>query len=118
MHSTLDFTMAITKHLSWKVRLRSFLDGKEALTLAQATSHKDCDLGKWMYAEGIEHYKAHGEMHELERIHQTLHALVKSIIQHKTTNQMPQAEAELAQVDMVSKRIVELLKVLEAKTNG
>ena len=48
--SSIDFSAAKQKHLSWRTRLRKFLAGDEAMSAEQAMSHKDCDLGKWIYA--------------------------------------------------------------------
>jgi methyl-accepting chemotaxis protein len=44
-----DFAFERIMHIAWKVSLRKFLDGKGSLTLEQAVSHKECDLGKWLY---------------------------------------------------------------------
>jgi methyl-accepting chemotaxis protein len=45
--------------LGWKAKLRHFLDGSEALTSAHAVSHKQCDLGQWLYSDGL---KIYGDM--------------------------------------------------------
>lgn len=41
----IDFSLAVTKHLGWRMRTREFLDGKKGLTLAEVTSPRDCELG-------------------------------------------------------------------------
>jgi len=38
----LDLSKAKMAHLAWRSRLRKYLDGQEALTLEEATSHTDC----------------------------------------------------------------------------
>ena len=111
----LDFSTARIKHTTWKLKLRDYLDGKPGLTPAQATSHKDCDLGKWMYAEGLTKYGGFPEMKTLEREHETLHKTIKTIMDFKTAGKVAEAEAEFLKVEPLSKKIVDLLTAVEAK---
>lgn len=113
--STIDFTLAKTKHLVWKTKLRSFLDGKESLSEAQVVSHTDCDLGKWLHFEGIRTYGTIPEMRELEKTHIELHAVVKKVVQLKKQGNTVQAEAELRKVEPISQRIIALLNTIEQK---
>lgn len=113
----LDLTSAKLKHASWKLKLREFLDGKSTLSAAQATDHKQCELGKWLYAEGLTKYAAIPETKKLELEHETLHKLVKTIINFKHAGKVKEAEAEFAKVEGVSKRIVDLLTAIEAKAD-
>jgi methyl-accepting chemotaxis protein len=114
---SLDFTTAKLKHSSWKLKLRDFLDGKPGLTPAQATSHRDCDLGKWFYGDGLAKFGAVPEMKTLEREHESLHKLIKTIMDLKTAGKPKEAEAEFLKVEPISRKIIELLTVIEAKVN-
>ncbi len=116
--SQLDFSAARTKHLSWKTRLRGFLDGKESLTEEQAVSHRDCDLGKWLYADGINSYGNYSEIHELEKIHADMHGLIKDIVRLKKAGRVDAAEQEFSRVEPLSAEIVGLLNRLEQKVEG
>jgi methyl-accepting chemotaxis protein len=109
----LDFMMAKLKHSSWKLKLRDFLDGKPGLTAAQATSHKDCDLGKWMYAEGLTKYKHVAEMKLLEKEHETLHRTIKSIMDLKAAGKAGEAEEVFKKIEPISKKIMDLLSIIE-----
>ncbi len=113
--ATFDFSIARTKHLAWKSKLRGFLDGKETLTDAQAVSHLECDLGKWLYAEGIKKYGTILEMKTLEKEHIKLHAAVKRIIDLKTAGSTAAAQEELGVLDRISRQVVELLTAVEQK---
>ena len=115
MAAVLDFSQARFKHLNWKFRLRSFLDGQETLTKEQAVSHKDCDLGKWMYGGGIEKYKQHKEMQDLEKVHETLHKTIKSIVELKGKGDKTGAETEYKKVESISGQIIGYLDALEKK---
>lgn len=112
MNSKFDFLSAKNKHLQWKIRLRSFLDGQESMTLEQATSHKDCDLGKWLYAEGLAAYSQYPDMAKLEKIHTELHKVIKDVVTYKHDGQPAKAEVELAKVNTISSEIVGLLDKL------
>jgi methyl-accepting chemotaxis protein len=103
------------KHRAWKTRLIDFLAGKGGLTEAQAISHKDCDLGKWMYTEGINQYRSIPEMKTLEKVHINLHETVKRIVSLKNQGKAAEAEAENLKIGPISDEIIELLTVIEKK---
>lgn len=113
----MDFSLARLKHLTWKMKLRAFLDGKEELTMAQAVSHKDCDLGKWLYADGLKRYSEIPEMHQLEKVHEELHATVKRIVEMKSSNNVELAEKEFSKIEKTSQDIISLLNIIEEKVN-
>ena len=110
-----DFAVARVMHIAWKSSLRSFLDGKASLTEEQAVSHKECDLGKWMYTDGMASYGTMPEMKELEKVHIELHAIVKRVVQLKQSGDNATAEKELAKLDPVSQKIFLLLVSIEKK---
>jgi chemotaxis protein histidine kinase CheA len=109
----LDFALARSKHLLWKSRLRDFLDGKSTLTLAEATSYKDCALGKWLYSSGLQQFGKLPEMQQLENLHQQFHGAVREVISLKTSGNTAGSERELTRVDSLSAQIVSLLTGLE-----
>ena len=113
---SLDFASARTKHLSWKTRLRGFLDGEEALSEEQAVSHRDCDLGKWLYAEGLKKYGKHAEMQELERTHAEMHSVIRDIVSHKNNGGNELAEKAFSKIGPLSEAIIGLLTELEEIT--
>lgn len=110
---TFDFTRAALKHSNWKLRLRDFLDGKGSLTAAEAIGHRDCELGKWLYAEGLAKYGSIPEMSRLEREHEQLHRTVKVVVDLKGAGKRKEAEAEFRKIEPISKSIVDLLNALD-----
>jgi len=110
-----DFALARRKHLEWTDRLRQFLDGKTALTVEQAGSHKECALGKWLYSRGLKEYGDIAEIVELERTHTGFHALVKQIVTLKAADHFARAEQEYRDVKPTSAKIIELLTQAERK---
>ncbi len=108
-----DLGAAKSAHLSWKVRLRGYLDGKSSLTLQEAVSHRDCAFGKWYYSEGLQRYARIPEMQEIEAPHEELHALVKQAIELKEAGDVEAAEALYDRVSSISARIVDRLNTIE-----
>ena len=113
-----DFDAAKAAHLTWKTRLRSFLDGSGSLTREQAVSHYHCQLGKWYYSEGMSKYGHISEMRQIEEPHTDLHKIIKDILRLKESGNLKAAELEYAKVDPISKKIVELLGKVQAKVEG
>jgi len=111
----MDLSKAKSAHRAWKARLRAFLDGKEALSLQEAVSHKHCILGKWYYGEGLQKFGHIPEMQELEGPHAELHALIKDVIQLREDGMVPEAEAAYQKVVPLSEQIVGLLDTIERK---
>jgi methyl-accepting chemotaxis protein len=109
----LDLSHAKTAHLAWRTRLREFLDGKQSLTVDEATSHKHCALGEWYYGEGLRRYGGIEAMKQLAEPHEALHALVKEIIGLKEQGRRNEAERAYLQVADLSARIVSLLEEIE-----
>jgi methyl-accepting chemotaxis protein len=106
------------KHRAWTTRLKDFLEGKGGLTEEQAISHKDCSLGKWMYAEGLEHYETVPEMKGLEKVHINLHETVKSIVKLKNEGKAAEADTEYLKIGPISDEIINLLTVIEKKVSA
>ena len=111
----LDFAVARTKHQAWFGRLRQFLDGKATLTVEEAGSHKECALGKWLYAKGLKDFGDVGEIVELEKSHAGFHALVRQIVTLAAAGSYAQAEQAFSDVKPTSDKIVELLTAAERK---
>jgi len=108
-----DFTMAKMRHQSWRLRLRSHLEGKEKIDIAEAISPRDCALGKWLYAEGIAKYGSLPEIKTLETVHANMHGMVKRILELDGAGKKDDARQEFQKVGPLSEKIIELLTALE-----
>ena len=111
----LDFSSAKLKHSMWKMRLRGYLDGKPGLTAAEAISHRECELGKWLYTEGFAKYASIDEMKRLEREHEELHRTIRAIVELKAAGKKDAAEAEFKKVGPISQSIMDLLTEVQKK---
>jgi methyl-accepting chemotaxis protein len=108
-----DFAMARMRHQTWRLRLRSHLEGKEKIDISEAVSPRDCALGKWLYAEGISKYGTMPEIRELESVHANMHGLVKRIIELDALGKKDGARQEFEKIGPMSEKIVALLTALE-----
>jgi len=115
--AALDLSSAKAAHLNWKTKLRSFLDGKESLSMEQAVSHRHCEFGKWYYAKGLSQFGHINAIGAVEQPHEELHNLIKEIIELKNSGNVVGAEKAYDQVDSISNHIVELLNQAEFDAN-
>lgn len=115
--TVLDLSGARAAHLSWKRRLRDYLDGHGTLARNQLVSHRDCDLGQWYYGEGLQEYGHIPEMRELEEPHTTLHRIIDTLVTHHRNGCQDEAEACFVQVEPLSRQIVDLLQTIEHKAS-
>lgn len=112
----LDFAAARNAHLLWIAKLKDFLDGKGALTVAQAGAHKDCALGKWIYSIGLAEFGDVPELAQFEKLHQRFHGVVRDVVAAKTAGDAPRCERGFAEAGPLSEMIVSLLDAVEKQT--
>lgn len=109
-----DFEAAKSAHLAWKARVRSFLQGDtSAITKKQACSHKECQLGKWYYSDGMNKYKNSKEFQSIEAPHARLHEIIKEIIGLHERNKLNEADELYEELSAASDEIVRLLDETE-----
>ncbi len=116
--SSVDFARVKMAHRSWRLKLRSFLDGRENIDRAKLASHRDCELGKWIYGGGMAAYSHLQEMQELETMHKDMHALVKHVVELKHAGKASEAEQEFSRVCAEAEGVVALINRVEAQVVG
>jgi methyl-accepting chemotaxis protein len=109
------FSHAMIHYLSWKCRFRDFLEGKGQIAEVEVVSHKDCDLGRWLYSEGLAEYAALPAMHDLERAHAELHLTAKKIFDLKKSGKDLAARQEFLTLEVNCMKVFILLTELAAK---
>ncbi len=115
------FLKARDAHRAWLGRLREVLDGRKAMTLEEAGSHRLCLLGQWIYSEGIKNYGDLAEVHALEKDHEKFHNLVREIVQLRNTDELAKAEDKLKELTALSEKVLDCLveaekRVLESQS--
>jgi methyl-accepting chemotaxis protein len=106
---------AMVAHLSWKTKLRGFLDGKGALDERVAFDHTQCGFGKWYHEHGKHELNHISEINQIEKPHKELHDLIKKIADLKRSGDMAGAEREYEKVGPMSENIVELMRAIKGK---
>ncbi len=109
----LDISLAKLHHSRWMTRLRLYIDGHQDVI---AVSHRDCDLGKWVYTHGMKQYGSLPEMQRLEKTHVDFHRQVKKVVDAKLIS-ADSAEQEYKKLKPVSAQINTLLDNLDQKVN-
>ena len=110
-----DFTDIRLQHIAWRSKLNDFLEGKKSMTEEEATSHKACYVGKWLYSVGMKKYGIMPEIQELEKIHVELHSTVKNIILLKQSGNIYAEKEELEKLDKILRKVMFLLVDIEQK---
>jgi hypothetical protein len=107
-----DFPAIRLMHLSWKQRLTDFLNGKEIATIVHL-SHEKCELGAWIYSDGMSKYGKMPEMQDLEKIHKEMHLVAEKVIKMNRSGSVRDLEQELAKIEHLSHRLYSLLIIIE-----
>lgn len=113
--TNVDFARVKMAHRSWRLKLRGFLDGRENLDPKQLASHRTCELGKWIYSEGLANYAQLPVFQELEKKHKAMHALVKQVVELKHDGKVQKAEEEFARVASMGEEVVDLITKAEGQ---
>jgi len=113
--STINFAVVKLAHMTWRLKLRAYLDGTEEIDLKTLVSHRDCDLGKWIYSTGAAEFTHCGDFIELEKKHKVMHQMVKQVVQTKSLGRAKEAERELAGIREFADMVVALITKLEER---
>ena len=115
---TIDFSSEIASHVIWNTKLRGFFDDTELISEDEIISHKDCNLGKWLSSEGMDKYSHILEIEEIQGLHIKFHEIVKQIVNMKSYGDTIFPERGLAELKLVSRKIISLLLTIEEKIHG
>ncbi|HUO26080.1 MAG TPA: cache domain-containing protein [Candidatus Aquilonibacter sp.] len=113
--AALDFAGVKMAHRGWRLKLRSFLDGRVDLATEKLSSHRDCELGKWLYGGGATAYGQLPDFQELESKHMAMHAVVKEVVQLKQAGNAAAAEQRFTAACRSADEVVTLLSRLETQ---
>lgn len=112
--SKFDFAQAKSAHLSWKSKVRDFLEGDQnAISKEQICSHRECMLGKWYYNEGVKSYGSSTYFEQIEKPHARLHQIVKEVYDLYEDGELDKAGELYTELAPLSEKIVSLLDKTE-----
>lgn len=75
-----ELRSARAAHMTWKAKLRGFLDGNVELDKNSSFAHTDCVFGKWYHGKGLAEFSHIPEMQDINAPHKKLHELIKQIV--------------------------------------
>lgn len=78
-------------------------------------SHQHCQLGQWLYSQGIAEYGHLTEMVELEQVHAALHQTMQQVIRLQKSGQTGEATQEFLKTYDLNDKIAALLESLAAQ---
>lgn len=116
--SDIDFAKVKMAHRNWRVKLRRYLDGGEVVESSKLASHRDCELGKWIYSRAMSDYGHLPAVKHLEEKHKYMHSLVKQVVELKSAGDVSGAEREFTHVTDAAEDVVANLDQVEAQVTG
>lgn len=105
--------IAKSEHIVWKRRLADMLLGSGTLPESELKDHTQCHLGKWYHSAAKGKLGENEAFKKLDAPHVQLHALGYEAYNLIKAHQREKAEARLAEIDEISKTVMDLLNQLD-----
>ncbi|WP_162797701.1 methyl-accepting chemotaxis protein [Thermomonas haemolytica] len=115
-----SFEDMIQRHVQWKLRLKTYLQGKSEEQLDPATVGRDdvCTLGEWLYGPG-QQVKHLPEFQQLLEHHKRFHAAAAEVVRAHQQGQALRANALLeGDFDKETKTTVAAIRALRDAVEG
>ena len=114
----IDITVARITHMEWMLQLETIL--RETTTTVTLPSYHDCELGAWLYSEGLHTYQEIPEISMLEQSHKIFHIAADNVVAWHNSSKLDskktaQAENDFRDAQRTSKEILYILTLLEFK---
>ena len=114
----IDITVARITHVEWVHQLETILHA--STTTVTLPSYRDCELGTWLYSEGLHTYKEIPEITQLEKSHKIFHIAADNVVDwHNgskySLQKTAQVEIDFREALKTSKEIIYILTMLEFK---
>jgi methyl-accepting chemotaxis protein len=108
-----DIEKAKTAHRMWRNRFLRFIEGKENINPSEFLSHRECQLGKWYYSEGMKNFGKVPEFIELGRKHEEFHRIGAQLIKLANEGKIEEAERKFRETDTLTNELLSLLDRLK-----
>jgi methyl-accepting chemotaxis protein len=102
-------------HTQWKGRLADLLAGRQSLTLAEVTSHRDCKFGKWYFGDGTRDFGQEPTFQAIDAYHAAIHAAAREIVELHHAGRAVEATCRLDEFGGLTQ---ELFTVLDRFAEG
>ena len=115
IYDQIDWGVVKMKHLSWRMRFRSMLNGGSGkLEEIQVKDHKECEMGKWLFSVGTEKYGRDSAFKLLAEKHHELHRLAGTCYTYFADNNFKKANETMNEVLTVSDELMNLIDEFKA----
>jgi methyl-accepting chemotaxis protein len=108
-----DIEKVKTSHRMWRNRFLRFIEGKENINPSEFLSHRECQLGKWYYSEGMKNFGKVPEFIELGRKHEEFHRIGAQLIKLANEGKIEEAERKFRETDTLTNELLSLLDRLK-----
>jgi len=108
-----EFEQGRLKHLLFKSKLRAILLGA-TIDESPVLSEHECPFGQWMQSYLLKTCANFPELKEMEQLHTDMHRVARVVVRQYHAGNDDNA-AELAKIEGLADRIIELLNALEVK---
>jgi methyl-accepting chemotaxis protein len=113
-----DVVPMMLQHLLWIIRARGAIDKKLDIDPSELVDHTTCRLGKWILNEAPEYLRKQDGFIRLEKDHETLHRLVREIIESRDTLKRDVLENKYNELLQYSEIILKELVKLDRDLSG
>ncbi len=106
----IDLNRARLVHMKWLMEMEQALRKGKIPTIE---SHPTCELGRWVYSQGMQKYATSPDMLELERKHKRFHSTANEMTSLFRDKNYVEAEVLMRELNRDSKDLIFLLTRIE-----
>lgn len=109
-----EFELAITKHVLFKSKVRSYLYGS-GIDLEPIFDLQKCQFGKWIAETGLSRFSHIPEMQQLDQVHRDIHKQAITLVQLKQAGKTEEALAGMDKLNTIADKLISLLTIIQEK---
>ncbi|MBF0417131.1 MAG: CZB domain-containing protein [Magnetococcales bacterium] len=98
--------------LKWLGKLEHVLRGRSALKPEQVASGRECDFGKWYYADGVQRFGTLDIFNQVGDVHLQVHDVARETVRLASIGDTQAAETKMAEFNTIKDRLFDLLDLL------
>lgn len=111
----IDLKLIGVNHNIWCMKLNQYVNSDSAIP--PAMSHRECELGKWLYSTGLSTYGSLSDLMKLEKTHQQFHELSQKIMKFKQQGDVNGARKLLFELEDKSDEVINLIRSVDKQVN-
>ncbi len=105
----------IAAHGLWKAKLRLGIEkGRSEISSQDASQDNLCELGQWLYSEGLENYHHDDHYHKVKTLHASMHKVAGQTVHYIEEGDLEKAEEMLTRDGVLDNASLELVMAMRA----